>query len=104
MNTTEKKIFQSFFNSTPLTIKGTNYYNRYQTVERDKVMVKGKEVIYLLHNSEIVKKVDGKIIPNLQTLKNYPTRTTISRFRIFGFDVYQKNKKIYFNGKIVAEV
>jgi hypothetical protein len=53
-----------------------------------------------LHGNEIAKVLDnGTVIPERITLKQWPTRTTLSRLWALGVDVYQRRHTIYLNGE-----
>lgn len=39
----------------------------------------------------------GVFLPNTQTLRKYPTKTTMSRLRAFGVDVGTKKGEVYLN-------
>jgi len=53
--------------------------------------------VYLFGN-HIATKVGDDVIPNLATLTNWPTRTTQSRLRALGVDVYQRDYNTYVDG------
>jgi hypothetical protein len=42
--------------------------------------------------------------PNVQTLKDYPTRTTMSRLRALGVNVYQSKNVVYLDEEAVSDV
>lgn len=55
-----------------------------------------------LHGNEIAKVLDnGSVVPNIVTLRQYPTNTTKSRLRALGVDVYQKDYAVYVDGRAI---
>lgn len=43
----------------------------------------------------------GTVEVNKKTLKNYPTRTTMSRLKALGVDVCQRNNQVVLDGEIL---
>lgn len=57
--------------------------------------------VYLFDNH--IATYDGDtVFPNVHTLKNHATRTTRSRLRALGINVYAKNNHVYLNGELLC--
>ena len=56
-----------------------------------------------LHANHIatVNKDTGKVVPNIQTFRNWPTTTTRSRLRALGVDASIKNGAAQINGEAI---
>ena len=54
------------------------------------VCVNGQHLQVLLHGHEIASGPVGALTVNLDTLRDWPTNTTMSRLRALGFNVYRK--------------
>jgi len=52
-----------------------------------------------LHGNHIASVVNGNVMVNIDTLKEYPTAVTKSRLRALGVNVSTTNFKTYLNGK-----
>jgi len=63
-------------------------------LEMSKVYLHGNHIATYTHNN-------GLFTANVNTLSLWPTRTTISRLRAFGCDVYTKKGVVYLNGMAV---
>ena len=53
------------------------------------------------HNIAYYDHILGELVPNLGTLAEWPTRTTKSRLRALGVDVYTRKHITYVNGEAV---
>ena len=64
-------------------------------IEHAKVYLHGNHVATYVY-------AHGSYTPNVITLAQWPTRTTLSRLRAFGCDVCTKRGVTYWNGRAVA--
>lgn len=64
-------------------------------VEMSKVYLHGNHIATYVHST-------GDYTPNVVTLAQWPTRTTLSRLRAFGCDVCTRKGVTYWNGRAVA--
>ncbi len=55
-----------------------------------------------LHGNRIACSSNGTVETDRQTLRTWPTRTTMSRLRALGVDVCTRKGDIYLNGEAVA--
>jgi hypothetical protein len=55
-----------------------------------------------LHGNRLACSAYGSIEPDYQTLRTWPTRTTMSRLRALGVDVCTRRGDIYLNGEKLA--
>jgi hypothetical protein len=53
------------------------------------------------HSIALISGADGFLTVNIETLRNWPTRTTKSRLRALGADLVSKRGKLFLNGKEV---
>jgi hypothetical protein len=53
-----------------------------------------------LHGNHIADVREGRAVPNLGTLANWPTATTKSRLRALGVPIEQRRGCIYINGAL----
>jgi hypothetical protein len=53
------------------------------------------------HIAEIICRMgnDDRVKPNIETLRDYPTRTTMSRLRALGVDVCTRKGEVLLNGE-----
>ena len=54
----------------------------------------GTSAVYL-HGNHIADVTEGRVVVNVDTLKDYPTNTTKSRLRALGADVYTRAGIVY---------
>ena len=52
------------------------------------------------HIAEVICRIGSRdrVKPNIETLRNYPTRTTLSRLRVLGVDVRIRKGKVILDG------
>ena len=68
----------------------------------DPVQSTGGCDVYLHGHHIATVQSDGLALVMVQTLKNWPTRTTMSRLRALGCNVYQSKNVVYLNEKAVS--
>ena len=89
-----------------------SYWRKGNTDIKSGIMPSGyHRVSVYLHNNEIgyvhvddSTRAMGKFVPNLRTLRNWPTVTTKSRLRALGVNLTQSNGKVYIDGKYICSV
>ena len=94
MRLIEKQMNQAI-NSKSKWSKDNTEVIYYEGNNLSHVRLHGHHIAYFDHNS-------GEIVPNVGTLAAWPTRTTKSRLRSLGIDVYTRKNITYVNGKEVA--
>ena len=94
MRLIEKQMNQAI-NSKSTWSKDNTEVMYYEGNNLSHVRLHGHHIAYFDHNS-------GEIVPNVGTLAAWPTRTTKSRLRSLGIDIYTRKGITYVNGREVA--
>ena len=55
--------------------------------------------VVFLHGHNIAHVSNGGVVVNVETLRNWPTRTTMSRLRALGVDVCTRKGEVLLNGE-----
>ena len=83
-------------------INKTHYWSKDNTVVMYHPQTDESFIYLHSHNIATYSHFHPKVIPNLGTLAKWPTRTTKSRLRALGVDVYTRKGITFVNDKEVA--